>query len=74
MIILWMEALPLRMVMIMVRHMKVLKMHGQKKREKTMYKTPRSPSSQKSKRSLASTTITCDSPVKRSKNPMVSVF
>jgi hypothetical protein len=33
--------------------------------------TPRSSSSQMSKRSLASSTSTCDSPVKRSKSPMV---
>ncbi|RLN09453.1 hypothetical protein C2845_PM11G01800 [Panicum miliaceum] len=39
--------------------------------EEDYVQIPRSSSSQKSKRSLGSTTSTCDSPVKKSKSPMV---
>ncbi|RLM73099.1 hypothetical protein C2845_PM15G05410 [Panicum miliaceum] len=39
--------------------------------EENYVKTPRSTSSQKSKRSLGSTTSTFDSPVKKSKSPMI---
>ncbi|RLN40809.1 hypothetical protein C2845_PM01G14200 [Panicum miliaceum] len=39
--------------------------------EEDYVQTPRSSSSQKSKRSLGGTTSTCDSPVKKSKSPMV---